>query len=289
MWRAGKMAEDADDPRSMELRRLEAEGQRLAGENQRLRSELRRARASASIASTLHQEIFASQRCHPVAADAEVSAESEACLLEQLQRAETETSQRTAEVAELNEKLAAQEALDAEAAGLVAELEGRGRAGKSSGTESLPGELEPCVPTVREVKLVRETDELRQRVAFLERRVEELRASQSASGSPGPASSRDRQTVQQLGRGDVRRLQQLDSVALRLHEELRRRGTPAHSAAASAASSPGQRRSAAQPPSVCGTSVSKLSTKSEVLDGQLEAFYNRFMVRRAGLGAKGRA
>lgn len=256
-----------------ELQRLDAEGTRLGSESQRLRTQLRKVRASAHIASSLHQDLFCGpprepaspSDCKPPAANNGTNGING-----------TNGLHGAAEVVELKQRLASQEALRAKAAELVAVLEGGGCGSAPSGDVPV---------TAREARLARETFELRAQVEELEGRVQQLRSSASSCG-PGasshlPSSGRGTPHSQ---RGDTRRLQQLDSVALRLHEELQRRRS-AGSCQGSATSSPPRLPGSRPPslPSYCGTSFSKLSGKSEVLEQQIEAFYNRFMVRRSGL------
>lgn len=265
------MSSPASEQLCEELRKLEAEDQRLKGENRRLRSELRRVRPSARIASSLHQDLFSPMpRGSAAASEVEppvANTKGEDSLHEQLVNAQGTTSQRVSEVADLKKRLAAQEALQSQAAELAAILEQRSG---SKADEELPAEPGPI--TSREARLVRETVELRQRVAQLEDRVQQLQAAH-ASGRQTPNGQR----------GEIRRLQQLDSVALHLHDELRRRRSRGSSA--SATSSP-PRMLPSQASSRCGTSFSRMSTKSEVLGQHIEAFYNRFNVRRSNLGVQ---
>lgn len=96
----------------------------------------------------------------------------------------------------------------------------------------------------------------------------------ASPGTPRPAAARTPQPGAERGsqRQEVRRLQQLDFVTRRLHEVLRSRsGTPA-----TGASSPLAPTDSA-PSSVCGTSF---SAKSELLEQHVQAFYERFLLRR---------
>jgi hypothetical protein len=252
---------------TVELERLRDEEQRLIGESQRLRTELRRTRAAECIASKLHEDLFSPR----TAADREPAAE-DSVLLSRLQEAEAEAKRHAAEAARLRERLATQKALQAEAADLVGSLRGRGDVVQAEDESE-------SIPSAREARLTRESAELRRRVSQLENRIQELRATSqgaqrsSASGIQSPA----------IDRCETRRLQQLDSVALRLHEELKRRAAES-SKPPSAASSPPRRLGGSLAPSQCGTSPSKMSTKSVLLEHQIEAFYSRFLLRRASLG-----
>merc|ERR1712232_405752 len=135
-------------------------------------------------------------------------------------------------------------------------------------------ELQNCPPTARGVRLARESAEMRRRVSQLENRIQELRFSKRrpVSGCETPASERN----------EIRRLQQLDCVALRLHEELRRRAAEG-SNPPSVASSPPRMHSSSLAPSQCGTSYSQLSTKSVLLEQQIDKFCSRFLLRRGNL------
>lgn len=278
-----------------QLQRLEGEQLRLTGESQRLRSQVRKARASASIASSLHQELFCSQprapatasECGPSATSADdaaalVTPEASSDAISELHAAEALTLQREAEVVELKKKLASQEALQAQTAQLVATLDehnkGLGRADNGASDDIGP-------VSSREARLARETTQLRQRVRALEQQVQQMRAADTTGASSRlPGSGRQTPLCQ---RDEIRRLQQLDRVNLKLHEELQR--CRPRSNCPSAASSPprrlpvGQASSLGQALSQCGTSFSKLSVKSEMLEQQLEAFRKRYMVRRSGL------
>jgi len=256
-----------------ELQRLEAEEQRLLADGQRLRSELRRARASARVASTLHQDIFSTEPQEPAA-----GSQAASTLREHLRNAEDLAAKSCTEVEDLKRRLAEQEELHRQAAQLVATLE-QGCSHRVGGYST----GDPAPMTSRSVKLVRETAELRLSIAHVEGRIQQLQAA-PGTGDNSLILPSGRETPRSQ-RGEIRQLQQLDSVALRLHEELRRRRSLG--SAASATSSPLQRISATQAsshaPSYCGTSFSRISTKSEMLENQLEGFYKRFMVRRSGL------
>lgn len=264
-----------------ELAKVQDEEHRLMGESHRLRSALRRARATARIASTLHQDLFcpmqrapatASEACPlgdaasgTAAAAGEADDATEAAALrQQLGNAEALAAQRVAEVAELKSRLEVQESLETQVKKLAAQLEPQTDGGNRVAS--------------RVAKPAAEISELRQRIAHAESQVQQLRAARApgasarmpGSGCPTPLSQK----------GEIRQLQQLDSLALRLHEEIRCRRSSG--SAASAASSPMHRFP--QAASRCGSYISRMSTKSEVLEQQIDGFYKRFMIRRGGLG-----
>merc|ERR1719353_1695611 len=116
------------------------------------------------------------------------------------------------EASNLRSRLAEQEALQVQLGELVSQL----NAG-SSADDEFHGN--PVQVTLREARLAREIAELRQQVACIEGRIDELRAA-LVSGTTSAESQAGHQAPL---RGDIRRLQQLDSMALHLYEELRRR------------------------------------------------------------------
>lgn len=340
---------DAEADVAQWVKNLKAEERRLKEEGRRLRLELRRARPTASIAGTLHQELFGgvtASSCPSGTAGA--AAEGEATLeaadlkprLEQHQAVE---SRLKSEVAALKDRMRLQEELEQEAARLISALR--------PGASERPAALAGLAPTTREVRLTREIVELRQWLALLERQASEFRAlagsshgrshgptvaAVASSARPGPGTSSDSHAsgiatgtenvpdfalspakggtlatvpdfalspeegkmVTALGesrpmspaappstprpgmdhrsqRQEFRRLQQLDFVTRRLHEVLRSRGAGVSETAASSPAVPPPQSTA--PSSVSGTS---LSVKSELLEQQLQAFYERFLLRR---------
>jgi hypothetical protein len=275
------MSESVCEQLDVELQRLKAEGLKLTSEGQRLRTQLRRARTPAHIHSKLHDGLFSAGQGG--VSDSRVGADSthadEASSLHtRLQEAEAFASQKQAEVEELKRRLDAQEALQSDALRLMTLLGGRRPDCKDEGQAN--DESEPCgLPTAREAKLTRETVELRLRVRDLENKLKKAKA--ASLGTPEKVLGSGRATPLNERR-EARRLQQLNSVALRLHEELRHRAIAQKdgSKPPSAASSPPFRRGVGQAASLCGTSMSGLSTKSELLEKQIETFCKRFMAIR---------
>eukprot|EP00747_Dinoflagellata_sp_TGD_P186314 gnl/TRDRNA2_/TRDRNA2_43290_c0_seq1.p1 gnl/TRDRNA2_/TRDRNA2_43290_c0~~gnl/TRDRNA2_/TRDRNA2_43290_c0_seq1.p1 ORF type:complete len:282 (-),score=67.44 gnl/TRDRNA2_/TRDRNA2_43290_c0_seq1:83-928(-) len=269
------VGEDGDAYRA-ELRRLATEEKRLREEARRLRGELRHVRPAAAIASTLHKELFGtsegaspSPRAAATATSAEAGSDEQelARLRDRLASATSAVEKAAVEANEVEERLRQQRELECEARRLIEML--TQQEGVSAAKDGERAEGDSSVLSLGEVRLVRENLELRRWASHLEQRIAKARQLSS------PAVVEEHGSQRSL----ARRLQQLDVVALGLHEELRSRPP----VATSVTGSPGSTCSL----HVGSTSVvgspscfSSVSARSEILDRQIEAFRSRFLLRR---------
>jgi len=299
--------------RRVELERQQAESRRLRSEGQRLRAELRRARPAAAIAQALHQGSCGSRPAAPLGP----SEEERAGLVARQAEAQASAESLVSEAAELEERLRQRQALEAEAAVLIEALSRHGVGGGAAaegavvGSQgSAPPQLPPnrsAPPTAREARLTRECAELRSWITLLEGRVTATIAASQAEAGKAAAGAQGAAVGAQKGRhrGEMRRLQQLEVVARRLHEELRGgpasvRTAPTSGSSTPALGGPPHRRTAAAgggflpgaspgaSSSACGGGVGAASSlassaRSEQLEQQMEAFCKRFAIRRGGL------